>query len=905
MNQSKSGLGVPPSAMRQFGWTALFLVALLGTLFWDGLRPGRTVFSNDGPLGAITSECRTLPQGLFGYWQDLNWIGGSGPSASLSVSNTLSLICGPLIFSKIIAPFALLFLGLSAWLCFRQWRLSPLACILGGIAATLNSDFFSTACWGVAQQPLSFGCDFLALAALADQTSPKRWARVALAGFAVGMGVMEAFDIGAIFSLVVAAFVVFQALAGEGTMPRRLTAGVVRLAVVAAFAAFVAIWAVGGLVSTQIQGVAGMGQDAASRAQRWDEATMWSMPKAEALSMIVPGLFGFRMDTPDGGNYWGRCGRDQAWDRYFASGKQGSRPRSPIRYGGGGIYTGVFVVLIALWTMLQAFRKQNSAFSLAERKLIWFWSGVGLLCVLVGFGRYAPFYQLFYALPFASTMRNPSKFFHVVEWILVILFAYGVHGLSRSWGNAPAVGTRGLSAQLRAWWAKASVFDKNWVKGSALALAACLLGWLIYSRSHDRLVAYLQEVRFDATLADAIAGFSIRQVGWFILFLVLALGLLAVSLSGYFSGRRMRLGGILLGLLLVGDLGRADVPWVVTWNWVQKYASNPVIDSLREKPYEHRVAVLPFTPPPQLSLFSQLYDIEWKQQLFQYYNIQSLDWVMNPRPREDEIAFETELFFNGTTNTLDRITRRWQLTNTRYLLGPAGYLDVLNQQIDPIKHRFRILTRFDVTAKPGIPNPTGLDELTAVINPEGQYALFEFTGALPRAKLYSNWQVSTNDQVTLTNLASPAFDPEQTVLVANPSVPNPPAPSSLSALASTNSVEFTSYAPKRVLLRANPASPAVLLLNDRYDANWKVWVDGKPETVLRCNYLMRGVYLKPDPHTVEFRFEPPIGTFYVSLAAVILGLLLIGYLAVGRQKAPTAESPPGSQPRKDRQPVRA
>jgi hypothetical protein len=311
---------------------------------------------------------------------------------------------------------------------------------------------------------------------------------------------------------------------------------------------------------------------------------------------------------------------------------------------------------------------------------------------------------------------------------------------------------------------------------------------------------------------------------------------------------------------------------------------------LREKPYEHRVAVLPFSAPQQVSLFSQLYDIEWKQQLFQYYNIQSLDIVMMPRAPVDYVAFETELFFDRTTNTVHRITRRWQLTNTRYLLGWEGFLTVLNQQIDPVQHRFRIVTRFDVAPKPGIPNPTGLDELTAVINPDGQYAVFEFTGALPRAKLYSNWQVSTNDQVTLTNLGSAQFEPERTVLVANPSVPNPPAPSSLNAQPATNSVEFTSYAPKRIVLQANVRSPAVLLLNDKYDPNWKVRVDGKPETLLRCNYLMRGVYVQPGQHTVEFRFESPVGTFYVSLAAAFVGLLLVGYLALGRGKEPTHQN---------------
>ena len=456
MIQSKAGIEGRQSTWRQFGFILLCLVACLGFLFWDGLRPGHTVFSNDGPLGAISAQWASFSDGgWYGVWKDLNWLGGQEPGASPDITCGLAYVCGPLLYSKIYAPFALLFLGFSAWLCFRQWKLSPLACLLGGLAAALNSDFFSTACWGVASQPLSFGLDFLALAALADETSPRRWLRVALAGFAVGMGVMEAFDIGAVFSIVVAGFVAYQALASEGTTPQKLTRLAGRLALVVACAAFIAISAVLGLVGTQIKGVANMGQDAASRAQRWDEATQWSLPKREALSLVVPGLFGFRMDTPEGGSYWGACGRDPAWDRYFASNKQGQPPNPRnhfIRYGGGGLYAGVLVVLIALWSVFQSWRKQNSVFSASERKFIWFWSGVAFICLLVGFGRFAPFYQLFYALPFASTMRNPSKFVHVVEWILVILFAYGVHGLSRKSLEVPAGVLRDLPTQLRSWW---------------------------------------------------------------------------------------------------------------------------------------------------------------------------------------------------------------------------------------------------------------------------------------------------------------------------------------------------------------------------------------------------------------------------------------------------------------------
>ena len=884
--------------MRQFGFVALCLALLLGFLFWDGLRAGRTVFSNDGPLGAISARCASLREaGLTGTWQDLSWLGGSAPTAPPKTTIALGYICSPLVFSKIYAPFTLLFLGLSAWLCFRQWKLSPLACLLGAIAASLNSGFFSTACWGVAAQPLSFGLDFLALGALADETSPRRWWRIVLAGFAVGMGVSEAFDIGAIFSLVIAAFVVFQACAGEGTAPQRLGRGIARLSVVTVCAAFISASAVSGLIVTQIKGVANMGQDTESKARRWSEATQWSLPKRETLSLIVPGLFGYRMDTPQGiseglqeyyrgGNYWGAIGRDAAWDSYFASDMKGQRPRGFIRYSGGGSYAGVLVVLIALWTVFQGFRKKDSVFGVAQRKFIRFWSALALLALLVAFGRFAPFYQIFYALPFASTIRNPAKFVHIVEWALVILFAYGVHGLSRACLEAPGATTGGLSAQLHAWWAKAAAFDKNWVRGSAVALIASLLAWLIYFASRERLVAYLQEVDFDAAMAGAIASFSIRQAGWFVLWLALALSLLGLFLSGYFSGRRARLAAILLGLFLVADLGWANLPWVVTWNWEQKYATNPVIDLLRQKPYEHRVAVMPFRAPEPLGLLSQLYDIEWKQQLFPDYDIQCLDYIMNPRPREDEIAFEDALLFDGTTNTLHHLTRRWQLTNTRYLLGAAGFLDVLNQHLDPAQHRFRIATRFDIAAKPGLRDPTHLDELTAVIKPDGdgQYAVFDFTGALPRAKLYAHWQVSTNDQVTLTNLASARFDPMQTVLVADPL----PAPG-LGSLTnqSSGTVDFADYAPKRIVLQAKANSSAVLLLNDRFDPNWKVSVDGKPEKLLRCNYLMRGVLLQPGTHTVEFRFTPPLGTVYVSVAAVAIGLALCGFLALSSWKQKT------------------
>jgi len=89
------------------------------------------------------------------------------------------------------------------------------------------------------------------------------------------------------------------------------------------------------------------------------------------------------------------------------------------------------VVLIALWVALQALRKDKFVFSLTQRRYLWFWMVVATGSLLLAFGRFALFYSLLYTLPYFSTIRNPAKFTHVVNWALVVLFAYGLHGLSR------------------------------------------------------------------------------------------------------------------------------------------------------------------------------------------------------------------------------------------------------------------------------------------------------------------------------------------------------------------------------------------------------------------------------------------------------------------------------------------
>ncbi len=512
----------------------------------------------------LSSAPFKLPAAFTGAWFDLNTLGyqvGGLPN----ITFVLQWILGPVLFSKLYAPLCLLVLGLSAWAFFWQSKLTPAACVLGGLAAALNSGFLSTAAWGMGPHVMTLAMSFLAMSLLVDDTSRRRWIRVALAGLAVGMGVAEGGDVGAIFSLLVALFIIYQSVAGRGA--KHAFNGVARLGVVAVFAALIAAQTIVLLVSTQIAGVAGAQQDAKTKDERWDWATQWSLPKREALNFIMPGVFGFRMDTPDGGNYWGAVGLDPAWDRYFAGGKQGPPPQGFMRFTGGGTYAGILVALVAFWAMLQGLRKEQSVYALDSRRWVWFWSAMLVGALLLAFGRFAPFYQILYALPYFSTIRNPAKFGHVVNWAMVILFAYGVNGL---WTRYVTAGGAGPRRSLKLWWQTVKGFDRKWAHGCVIALGLGMLAWLIYASSRTEMVKFLQEVQFDAATAQSIAAFSARQLGIWLFFFAGSIILLFLILSGAFAGGRAKWGTLLLGLFIVLDLGRASLPWIIPW----KYSKN-------------------------------------------------------------------------------------------------------------------------------------------------------------------------------------------------------------------------------------------------------------------------------------------------------------------------------------------
>lgn len=941
------------------------LLALLGgalaVLCREGFQPNHVMWANDYALGAFKADSSKMTESYTGIWVDHWWIGTEVPANSPNVSTILLTIISPEMFLKVFTPFTMLVLGFSAWLLFRQLKFAPMVCVLGGLAAGLNMHCFSNACWGLGSWNICISMIFLALAALVTSSIRQTWIKAALAGLAVGMSVMEGFDSGAILSVYVAVFIVFLCWTTETSAARKISQSVVLGVLVVFFSVFISASTLSTLVGTQIQGIAGTGQSEQEKRDHWDFATTWSLPKLETLRLVMPGVFGYRLEnydtTPDkAGVYWGKVGQEphiglmESSDpkvraaaaaamhlpdeavRVLAGNDAQARARlvdavarqtgMQRRHTGSGEYAGVLVALLAIFALANSWRRDLSPYSTAERRMIWFWGLAALFSLVAAWGRHAFLYALLYKLPYFSTIRNPVKFLHAFHLLWVTLAGYGLEALYRSYLQSRDDHAESAASPDAAKPGKLSRFEKGWMGGLILAAGAAVVLFWLYGAAHNQLsrnfhqglAQYIQQQGFSDEAAPRIAAFAIGEMGWFVLFLGLSAGTMACILTGYLRGRRAVWPCLFLSGIMIWDLSRADRPWVRYFDYQEKYAMNPIVDFLRRDPQEHRVAAKLTANDSAYILCPGDFGLLgvachwWLENDFPYNNIQSVDIDQMSRPP----VLETKLFatfapkFSRDFSQSDFSPpfRFWRLANTRYLLAPAAVVPILNDRGDPFQHGFQIRYLFNLVPKAGVTQPEDAGDLTPVLNNSGPFALIEITNALPRAKLYSNWQTPADDeQATLRLLNSEMFDPAQTVLVAN-ATPVPPAPANPSA--DPGAVRITRYKPKDVLLQATAKTPAVLLLNDRTARSWNAWIDQKPAQVLRCNYVMRGVFLTPGEHTIEFRFQPPCGPLYVSLAAIAVGILLAAYLLYARfappqaaaQAPPAPKAPGGQKPRK-------
>jgi hypothetical protein len=164
---------------------------------------------------------------------------------------------------------------------------------------------------------------------------------------------------------------------------------------------------------------------------------------------------------------------------------------------------------------------------------------------------------------------------------------------------------------------------------------------------------------------------------------------------------------------------------------------------------------------------------------------------------------------------------------------------------------------------------------TPVFNAPDGTVILENRTVLPKAWLVPTAVVVPDARQALGFLQDPRFDPRMIALVESPPpipMATPDAPPPLVP----GGVQVLHYEGEKIDLAAQVGVNSMLVLGEKFYKGWRATVDGKPVEIYPVNHVLRGIYLTPGNHKVEFVFDPTpfkVGK-YLTLASFALFLAM-------------------------------
>jgi membrane protein YfhO len=290
----------------------------------------------------------------------------------------------------------------------------------------------------------------------------------------------------------------------------------------------------------------------------------------------------------------------------------------------------------------------------------------------------------------------------------------------------------------------------------------------------------------------------------------IAIGVAALCTGAIVAFSRKRLSVKVIPLVLIGlylvDVGRVNAKFTFLVDTPQKVveAKPPVMEFLAKESKEFRVLPMDGTDPMKY------------------------------------VSYEIPVMF--TSNPVQQ--RRWQELLDNFSLTSAipDMLNVKYLVYTPAQYaqeRVQLGERFQPVYQ----------------SPDGSQIVLGNRTVLPKSWLVPAVITTTSTAEALGLLQSPYFNPRKAAVVES-SPPLPMAdPNSAAPLPLQNS-SVSTYAEDHIVVSATTPQNALLVLGEKYYAGWLATVDGKSAKVYPVNHVLRGVYLPPGEHKVEFIFDP-------------------------------------------------
>jgi hypothetical protein len=846
---------LPP--VREGRWTSLWVVALFSLLahLWlcQFFTLGKQVpMSIDIDPSNLWKYAYTFPP--TGSFQVLNWLGQAYLPLSLnpcSLAANLPVWLFFTAFAPLMATCALLAMAMF----LRELELPRSAALFGAVIYAWQGDlipfifpghffyitswtFFAVAAWGALR---------------AQRTG--YWAYALLSGASCGVMValFSTTDRGAIASLLLGSLYLAPALRDTTNRLRHLRhlALCVGTALIISLASFLALF------KGNITGVSLAGQG--DRQATYTLVTQFSLGPEEILTYLVPGFFGWHSSHLEG-PYWGRIGRTLDWPK-----DSNSRRNFNLAISTTGTVA-TLLALIGISTLLPG--RWLGPASLTDRQRFFgrILLTMGTIGLVLSWGYHTPFYRPLYALPLMDRWRNPLKWLEMTNFALVVLSAYGVQHLQGSLDDAAAdaqllrrrltwfcgitVGTFALavlaSYPFAAFWLKDVLLSSTYDAGAtanimstmifslkvtfALSVLFSLLLWALWRPE------LLRRWNLDNPLLHRLWHTMLRPD---YLPLTLALGLAALS---------------------VAQLGWVDTQFIQSAELRLLTQTNPLLERLKNESSQVRVAIP--LQDPTLNMFMQN----------QFYadHISCLDISAASRIPDDLNAFLANL--SGDQSRL------WFLAGVKNVVVPEPDMTELQRDAG-------IAANVDhadgYTLDPNAPADTPT------------HALLQLRDYLAKATLVPRSEVIPTEDALLKRLKDPAWNPRDTVLFSKP----PPALAQPSEPPADSSVpdhaDVKTYTPNEIDIDAQSAQGGYLLINDQYDPDWEVEVNGLDAPLLRADYLLRAIPLPPGHSSISLHYlaRYKIGGLYPAALVVnnfsdaaMLAAWLISAIALWRRR---------------------
>jgi len=283
-------------------------------------------------------------------------------------------------------------------------------------------------------------------------------------------------------------------------------------------------------------------------------------------------------------------------------------------------------------------------------------------------------------------------------------------------------------------------------------------------------------------------------------------------------------------------------------------ADNEVIRLLKADMPEQRVALVSQ---------SGFYNV-WLTYQFPYHHIQTVNVTQMPR-----MPVEYQRFLEALG---PHPLRLWQLAAVGYVLAPS-------QMWGQIQHDVRMRDAFDLVFAYNVTqNDIAVNVIPATPANPGHHVVLRLKAPAPRYAMIAGWETQ-NDEETLFRLASNNYQLFQKVWVAPESAEGLPV---LTGQGIVGTIQRKHSSAQRTVLSVTTEQPAILRIANKYDPDWHVYVDGRPASLLRVDFIFQGVYIELGRHEVVLRYAPPTWPLWCHGIGILICLGAVWRLIIGR-----------------------